>query len=210
MNPMCLQRWLGLMNLLGAPGSHEVCAALIAAHEEPHRHYHSRGHVDDCLTRFDEARSLARSPEEVEIALWFHDAVYDPTSSQNEVLSAGWAESFLRSVGVPVDRRERVVRLIMATKHEVQPSRGDDASLVVDIDLSILGRSPSEYDRYEEAIRREYEWVPLPVYQRKRAEILGSFLKRPTIYINEFFRQRYELSARRNLLHAVKFSIFTR
>ena len=67
------------------------------------------------------------------------------------------------------------------------------------IDLSILGRIPEVFDEFERRIRREYSWVPDPVYGGARAEILAGFLRRRSIYQIDYFRDRYEVQARANL-----------
>jgi len=196
-------RWRRLMKLWRAPESEDVYSQLLAAYAEPHRHYHTVDHIDDCLTQLDEATSIVHELREVELALWFHDAVYKPLSSKNESQSAEWAQSFLRSIGAADRGGDRVVQYILATKHQAEPPAGDGA-LVVDIDLSILGRHPETYGRYEQAIREEYKWVPGPVYRRKRAEILESLLSRATIYCTSPFRDRYEERARDNLRGAIR------
>jgi predicted metal-dependent HD superfamily phosphohydrolase len=200
---MTPERWQRLMTSLNAPASRDVFADLVAAYSEPHRHYHTAAHIQDCLARLDEAASLTAVPEEIELALWFHDAIYKPASSTNELESAQWARAFLEAVGAPEDRRARVFAHIMATKHEAPPP-DEDARFVVDIDLSILGREPNEYDRFEQNVRKEYKWVPWPIYRRRRSEILESFLSRPAIYSTEHFRSRYEEQARENLKSAIQ------
>jgi predicted metal-dependent HD superfamily phosphohydrolase len=90
----------------------------------------------------------------------------------------------------------------MATRHEA-PATTPDAQLVVDIDLSILGTSEEIYDRFEANVRKEHRWVPSMIFRRKRAEILESFLARPTIYSTKPFAERYEARARRNLASAI-------
>jgi predicted metal-dependent HD superfamily phosphohydrolase len=133
------------------------------AYSEPHRHYHTGEHIADCLGQLDIAGDLPTVPEEVELALWFHDAIYRPTSSKNELRSAKWAQRFLGSVGADETKSRRVFDHIVATQHGAV-SLSDDTAVVVDIDLSILGRETSEYDVYERAIREEYKWVPGPIY----------------------------------------------
>ena len=91
----------------------------------------------------------------------------------------------------------------MATAHKGRPV-DDDARLVVDIDLSILGQDEQVYDLFERAVREEYKWVPWFLYRRKRIEILRSFLDRESIYGTERFRQRYESTARSNLERAIR------
>lgn len=192
------ERWHKLMDQWQAPESNDIYARLVSAYSEPHRRYHVVRHIEDCLAEFDAAPETADAPEEVEIALWFHDAVYKPTSSSNESQSADWAASFLRSVAAEEEKVSRVHRYIMATRHSAGVLNGD-AALVVDIDLSILGRAHQDFEQYETSIREEYKWVPQPIYRRKRIEILQSFLDRPVIYQTTHFRERFETQARENI-----------
>lgn len=196
-------RWHQLMKRWSAPQHDDVYSQLESVYAEPHRHYHTGQHIADCLDQFDIARDLATEPEEVELSLWFHDAIYRPTSSKNELRSAEWAQRFLDSVGADETKSRRVFDHIMATRHGAVSLSGDTA-VVVDIDLSILGRETSEYDVYERAIREEYKWVPGPIYRRKRAEILESFLERTAIYETGHFRETYEERARENLRRAIE------
>ena len=199
---MNLERWHALMSQWGVPDSDATFSDLLSAYSESHRHYHNATHIDDCLAQFDRAASLAEQPHEVEIALWFHDAIYQPTSSRNEQKSAEWASRFLISVGAPEERSDRVSKHILATVHAADTA--DDTALVVDVDLSILGRAPSDFERYEKAIREEYKWVPGPLFRRKRIAILQSFLDRPVIYGTDYFRELYETQARVNLEWAIE------
>ena len=187
----------------GMPPSDDTYFSLLTNYSEPHRRYHTADHIDDCLTQLDGASSIAGAPEEVELALWFHDAIYDAISSTNESRSAEWAAAFLKSVKADTEKTLRVVACILATRHSAEPLSGD-AALVVDIDLSVLGRDRPEFEIYEGQIREEYRWVPMPIYRRKRVEILQSFLDRPAIYQTEHFRQRLEHKARKNLEWAIR------
>lgn len=200
---MVIGRWHRLMEQWGTTGHDDVYLELLSAYSEPHRHYHTANHIADCLAQFDTAASMARVPKEVEMALWFHDAVYKPTSSTNELKSADWATAFLSAIGATPEQCSRVHEYIMATTHATG-AHPNDAAVVVDIDLSILGRERPEFEIYEEAIRREYSWVPGPLYRRKRVEILQSFLDRPSVFGTEFFRSRYEQRARENLQWALQ------
>jgi predicted metal-dependent HD superfamily phosphohydrolase len=192
-------RWLGLWNRIQAQGSgHSIFAHLAAAYAEPGRAYHTAEHIRDCLTQFDLVRHNTRQPDEVEAALWFHDAVYVPGASDNEDQSASLAEAALTACGVSSDVAGRIAELVLATRHLAIP---DDpaAQLTCDIDLSIFGREAAAFDRFERQIRQEYGWVPEPVYRSSRSEILAGFLRRRSIYQTEYFQQRYEASARANL-----------
>ena len=196
-------RWSALMHALGIGPELATYERLVTAYAEPHRRYHTGPHITACLAELDAAPDLSSDRPEVELALWFHDAVYSTTASDNEARSAAWASAFLASAGVSATRSERVQTHILATRHEAQPEHGDSA-LVVDIDLSILGRSAVDYDQFERDIREEYRWVPSFLYKRKRCEILQSFLERDSIYTTPYFRDRYEGVARSNLRNAVR------
>jgi predicted metal-dependent HD superfamily phosphohydrolase len=79
-----------------------------------------------------------------------------------------------------------------------------DGRLLVDIDLSIFGRSGARFDAYERAIRREYDHVPERAFAKGRAAILRGFLDRPAIYLTNHFKRRYEPAARENLRRSVE------
>jgi predicted metal-dependent HD superfamily phosphohydrolase len=75
--------------------------------------------------------------------------------------------------------------------------------LLLDVDLSILGRAPSLFDSYDRAIRAEYQFVPDKQYREARTCILSGFLNREFIYHTDDFRRQYEQQARANLHWAI-------
>jgi predicted metal-dependent HD superfamily phosphohydrolase len=177
-------------------------ARLESAYAEPGRAYHNSQHIADCLALFDEVRALAQRPGEVEAALWYHDVIYDPRAHDNEERSADWAAHDLKGVDASAQAIERVVALILATQHRGEPKL-PDAELLVDIDLSILGRDEVAFAEYDRAIRVEYAWVPEDQYRAGRAAVLRKFLERPVLYRTAPLRERYEAAARRNLAMAI-------
>ena len=147
-------------------------------------------------------------PREVDLALWFHDAVYDPLSNDNEHRSAQMAGSFLGTNRVSRWHWEaskevisRVVGLIRATRH-TGTVQTQDESILVDIDLLVLGSDRGTYDAFETGIRKEYEKVPIVIYNEERAKVLDRFLQRPKIYLNGVFANCEE-QARANLTDAI-------
>jgi predicted metal-dependent HD superfamily phosphohydrolase len=180
-----------------------VALWLTAAYAEPQRHYHNQQHIAECLVEYDQARHLARQPAAVELALWFHDSVYDPTVGDNEERSAALARQCLAEAGASRTLTETVAKLVMTTKsHEVD---GDaDAGLMVDVDLSILGKDEKRFSEYAREIREEYAWVPQPVFAAKRSEILQRFVARQQIYATNWFLEKYERQARLNLEASIR------
>lgn len=171
---------------------------LLSAYAEPQRKYHTGQHLSECLALFERHLDLAIEPAEVEISLWFHDAVYDVMGSGNELKSAEWAEAELRKAGVAGDRIGRIRNHILATRHSVLPE-GQDQMLLVDIDLAILGALRPRFMEYEEQVRAEYSWVPAPLFRSKRRAVLAEFLVRNPIYNTPRLREALEHRARANL-----------
>src|SRR4051812_13868951 len=122
-------RWRRLWQRLGGGGDPALTFAGVgAAFAEPHPAHHKAAHVADCLQQLDAARALAARPDEVEAALWFHDAVYDPRAADNEERSEAWVARALAGAGADVVGR--VAALVLATKHDREPD-GPDAALLV-------------------------------------------------------------------------------
>jgi predicted metal-dependent HD superfamily phosphohydrolase len=180
-----------------------VYRELVLRYSEPHRHYHNLRHLAECLNEFDSARQLAAEPVAVELAIWFHDAIYDTHASDNEEQSAELAKRQIEEAGGSSELGKSVGALVLATKAH-DPSQQPDAPLLVDVDLSILGQGKERFEQYEAQIRREYEWVPQTTFAEKRAEILERFLARERIYSMDHFYAKYEKQARGNLLESVQ------
>ena len=89
-------------------------------------------------------------------------------------------------------------KVLSKTTHIVQASLHDQA-LFLDIDLTILGQHSAIYERYETAIRSEYQHVPLWLYKRVRKRLLKRFLRQPIIYYSRYFKERFEQQARVNI-----------
>ncbi len=194
--------WDELMGRLGLGPNAEMFERLEAAYAESHRHYHTSEHIDFCLDLLHEDRALAPHPDRVELAIWFHDAIYKTSSKKNEEKSADLARSFLLENGVDSAIAESVYGLILATTHDA-PVTGTDAEVLVDIDLAILGSDEETFWRFEKNVRKEYQWVPSFLYRKERRKVLESFLDRQSIYACDSFRSRFEAQARMNIESAI-------
>ncbi|MBS0308384.1 MAG: hypothetical protein JSS58_05375 [Proteobacteria bacterium] len=192
-------QWLADCHDLGvaAPDPH-VFRALASRYGEPQRHYHTLQHIDECLAKLAEVRHLSTHPAEVAMALWFHDAIYDPTRHDNEEKSADWASACLRQAGVSDNVTRRIDALILATRHHAAPT-DMDAKILVDVDLTILAAPRERFAEYERQIRAEYVHIPDLPFNTKRRNILQGFLDRAAIFTTPLFFERYEVQARRNI-----------
>lgn len=201
-----LESWLRSWAELGVPASaqlHDWFAELIARYAEPHRFYHTSRHLEECFEKWSELREQADHPAEVEAALWFHDAIYDTHSDSNELRSAELAQKAALSLGVDSTVASRIHDLIMNTRHASLPVE-QDARLIVDTDLSILGAEPARFAEYEQQVHQEYAWVPEDIFRERRASILRGLLQRPTIFSTDLFRERYERQARQNISQSLE------
>ena len=201
-----LARWDACWWSLGAPAvDPREGRALLARWAEPHRHYHTLQHLAECLARFDRVRDRAEAPAACELALWYHDAVYEPQRADNEARSAELAEAAIgRAFGrLPgaAGLAATVRGLVLATQHAAAPAPGD-AALVVDADLGVLAAEPSRFDEYERQVRQEYAWVPGLLYRAKRRAVLQGFLDRERIFTSGAF-DADEARARENLVRSL-------
>lgn len=176
---------------------------LTARYSEPQRHYHTLEHLDACLRHLAGVRDQLEQPEEVALALWFHDAIYEVGASDNEMRSADWARQALLAAGGAVDAADRIHAAIMVTRHD-QPAQTADQQLLLDVDLAILGAPPAVFDAYERQIVQEYQSVPRAAFRSNRRRILQGFLDRPQIYHSAAFLATRETQARANLDRSIR------
>ena len=201
-----LEVWLRSWTELGIPASAQLqdfFVEITARYAEPHRFYHTNQHLAECFERWSELRAQAQHPAEVEVALWFHDAVYETHSDSNEARSANLAREATLRLGVEAASVQRILDLILATRHAAQPV-DQDTRLIVDTDLAILGAKSARFAEYEQQVREEYAWVPENIFRERRATILKGFLQRPHIFSTDLFRTRYEQQARTNIRQSLE------
>ena len=160
---------------------------------EPHRHYHDVRHLAQCLAALGQ---LGGGDRVVELAAWFHDAVYDGVPGQDEEESARLAEVSLRGL-IPADDAAEVSRLVrMTADHSPDDHRG---ALLSDADLSILGQIPGRYHVYVRDVRLDYAHVDDGAWRVGRASVLRRLLGLEPLFRTGPGRELWEPRARRNL-----------
>jgi len=138
-----VEQWRGLWRRLGAASPQDALyEQLLARYSEPHRRYHTVQHLDECLAQFAELEADALHPERIELALWFHDAIYDTKRTDNETKSADWSRAVAMAAQLGDTVADAVHALVMATKHDATPKDADE-EVLVDVDLSILVHGPN-------------------------------------------------------------------
>jgi predicted metal-dependent HD superfamily phosphohydrolase len=186
------RRWLDRFGGLGTPAvQDELFEKLVHAYCAPDRHYHDASHITDCLKEFDAVRGMAHDPAALEAAIFYHDIVYDGHRSDNEERSAEAAAEALGRLGATNRFIDGVRKLILFTRHDLEPD-SEDGKLMVDIDLASLALPPEKFDENSRKIRMEYQHVPEAAFVAARNDMLGGLLARPRIYYTDVFFQKYE------------------
>lgn len=137
---------------------------------ERHRHWHGRQHLMSlvesiCADYTGETKSI------LVLTALFHDAVYDPTQTDNETRSA---QLLLESAGRGKSPAVlTVANLIEATRWHGQP-QDKLTSHFFELDAGALGANLKLHERfqYERAIYKEYQFAPWNTYVEKRSEFL--------------------------------------
>lgn len=183
-------------------------ATIEAAYATPPRAYHHFGHVQDVLDDYHDVAATDgwRQPDEVYLAVLFHDAIYVAGAADNEARSAALARALvadhLPDHGLDVDTVARLIELTARHGKLDGNDLDDDARCFLDCDMAILAASPARYDAYEAAIAIEYAAVPAPLFRAGRAAFLAGLLARPRIFLSDRFHASHDAPARANLRRA--------
>ncbi|MFT6764864.1 MAG: putative metal-dependent HD superfamily phosphohydrolase [Candidatus Aldehydirespiratoraceae bacterium] len=173
---------------------------LTSRHREKHRRYHRLEHVDN-VVRHVRDLAVQESVDDLDAvvaAAMYHDAIYEPESPANERASGRLARRDLAKLAWSEDRINSVVAMVEGTQDHTDPA-DIDTSVLFDADLAILGADESNYAAYVTAVRSEYRHLDDQEWVTGRADVVRSFISRPSIYATESGRSQWEDSAQRNL-----------
>lgn len=173
--------------------------ALVLCYEEKHRHYHNLEHVQYLIDQINELELIRRDRLILIYTAFYHDVIYTPGSTQNEVKSSEFAINQLTQLKVDVSIIRSVERSILATSNH--KSDNTLTQLFLDIDLSILAASAVRYKKYSKAIKMENIAFPACLYQFNRKRFIQKTLKKSQIFLTDLYLSRYELLARKNLIN---------
>jgi predicted metal-dependent HD superfamily phosphohydrolase len=183
----------------------ELLSDLRARYAEPHRSYHGQRHIDALLKQSRGPRMAWHDPVAVELAIWFHDAVYQPGARDNERRSEQLLRQSLSGPLAPAVL-ERAAAMILATeKHRIPAGLPvdltEDMAAFLDMDISILGADEAEYALYALGVEREF--LPMlgeSVWLEGRAAFLRASLEKPTpLFHTATARATLEEPARANM-----------
>jgi predicted metal-dependent HD superfamily phosphohydrolase len=206
------ETWLGVTEGLGVTleSAEFWMERLWSMHTEQGRHYHTAVHLEEMIHYFTLLKedgflkSMTRDDEcTIFLAIFFHDAIYNPKSPSNEEDSALLFQEFAEQVKLTESHESIISNVhsyILATKqHSVSSDNSECMALFLDLDMAVLGKQDAAYQAYAALIRKEYSFVEGSEYCCKRAEILTRFLTHERIFGTELLRQVFEEQARRNI-----------
>ena len=179
-------------------------------YNESQRVYHSLQHIQQLFGQFEQIKHHLNQPHIVALALFYHDVIYEPTCVDNELKSAEYAVESLNSYLSAAQCQHIYTLIMMTASHQIDKNddwldkaKKGDAAYLLDMDLSILGASWSEYQQYAQAIRQEYAYVLDADYRVGRISVLKGLLAHPTLYLTDYY-ERLEKQARENIQHEIK------
>ncbi len=179
---------------------------LLAAYAMPQRHYHTFGHVRDVVQSYQRVPDW-NQPDEVFVAILFHDAIYEAGRADNETRSAVLAMSAIQRWQIAVNAA-RVGELIGLTARHGDIDAADidvDAAMFLDCDMAILAADWPAFEAYEAGIASEYAPVHGDGYPAGRRAFLEQLLE-GSIFLSPGFRDRYESTAKANIRRILRAS----
>ena len=162
------------------------------------RYYHSLNHLEHLLKQLTALKSGIKDWQVILFTLFYHDVIYDALKPDNEEQSAELAGKRMKQLGVSTELIEACKKQILATKSHVV-SDNEDTNYFTDADLSVLGQGWEVYSKYSKNVRKEYAVYPDSVYNPGRKKVLQHFLAMERIFKTDYFCEKYEVQARKNL-----------
>jgi predicted metal-dependent HD superfamily phosphohydrolase len=178
----------------------EIYDRLYCEYNDWNRHYHNLSHILSLINLREKYADKIIRIHQFDLAIWFHDSIYDAKKKDNEVQSADLFIEFMR----PYLTKEELIfvkSLILSTiKHFPLLPEDSDHHFFLDFDLAVLSAEKETYLLYSDAIKGEYKTIfSFLVYSGGRKKVLESFNQRESIYFSQIFRENYEQKARENL-----------
>jgi predicted metal-dependent HD superfamily phosphohydrolase len=188
---------------ISGSGSEDAVMAIgkdiLDRHTEPQRRYHGESHLLALIELMDAHAPHIASGTPPRLAIWWHDAIYNPQARDNEERSADLAREHMHTLRIAATLIDETCRIILMTKnHWGGPSAGD-GDYFLDADIAILGAPSAVYDAYAANVRQEYAFAPDDLYRAGRSAFLNSALARPRLFRTGVFESTYAAQARTNM-----------
>ncbi len=169
----------------------EEAQRVMAAWSDPARTCHNTKYLMKVLDTLDELAECAHSPEELQVAAFYHGVVfYAPRrldyvhAGRDYAASANVAATQLPLLGVPDDAIGRIVSLIERAAIETQVFDDVDGQVFHDALLGTLLMAPQDYRDYRARMVGEYSHLPKRLYLLGRRRQVRALLDQPALFIS--------------------------
>lgn len=157
---------------------------IVVAYSESQRHYHTLTHLGRVLSVAEKLTvGLDLSEEDrvrLDLAILFHDVVYEPSAHDNELRSA---DMLIERCAFKVDPgMVTAAAYALLTTQGHTPTTDPVAQVLLDADLEILAAEREDYAAYAQQIRQEFNHVADEDFRKGRAAILMNFLAQEQLY----------------------------
>lgn len=182
----------------------EEASDLLHAWNDDSRTCHNTKFLIRVLDALDNLSGCAHAPDELQLAAFYHGAVFftprslDYVHAGRDILAgARLAQVRLPMLGVPDDVTGRIVALIEAQASDEVP--GDvDVQVLHDALLATLTMPPQDYKDYRARMCGQYSHLPRRLYLLGRRRQVKSLLDQPAIFLSPLAADDDEI-ARSNL-----------
>lgn len=162
------------------------------------RFYHNLVHLDNMLSELKSVENEVKEKDALLFSIYYHDIIYSTNNSDNELKSALLFKKRIERTSFK--QIEKCAKQIQLTK-EHKLSKDNDVNILLDLDLSILGKNKTEYNEYSQNIRNEYKTYSDFEYRNGRKKVLNELLNLPSIYKTDYFITKFEVNARNNITY---------
>jgi pantetheine-phosphate adenylyltransferase len=177
-----------IISMIEMGGFNEEVHLIPAAYFKPERFYHNADHINEMLSYITLYNDIHKCFNEVDITLLqlaviFHDIVYDPLSKINEEQSAAEFLTavdelrYIQNYNFATSHEEKVVELIMATKQHNFSHEADHltkAIILADLDR-FCNPEFSQVWQYTVQLFKEYAPVDFADFMKGRIEFLEGY-----------------------------------
>ncbi|XP_037954100.1 uncharacterized protein LOC119684195 [Teleopsis dalmanni] len=163
---------------------------------QPTRAYHN---WNEMMLRKEE--HLESCKPNIVLAAFFQYFAYDGNRSCVRENCAAFKDFCTDAMLEDETSKAHVLKLLgdKAIECELDASIEDDANILQDLDLIILGAPSDVYKSYSQLLRREYFHMNDESYRLMRLKVLETLLKIPNIFSTEEYQNKYEETARINI-----------
>jgi len=160
------------------------------------RFYHTLNHIKILLDSLHDFHITEVEKIKLELAIWFHDIIYNSKAKNNEEESINEFTKFAIYVGLNFDLNLEINDIIFATRHK-DTAQTRLQKIMCDVDLKEFAFD--NYIKNSNNIKKEFSHLTDKEWIKGRSDFLKTFINKEFIYYTDEYRDALEDTARINL-----------